>query len=86
MALAFIDDSGSGGDSSYSVLAGYVASESEWNIFDVDWQKVLDAPPKLEYFKMKEAESRKGQFADFTEDERDARLDQFVDVLLKLDA
>lgn len=62
MAWAFVDDSGSGGDSPYFVLAGYAACESAWTTFLPHWQSVLDLPPKLEYFKMSEAESLKGQF------------------------
>jgi hypothetical protein len=57
MALAFVDDSGSGGDSAYYVLAGYVASKDEWGAFIEDWQSVLDLPPQMKYFKMSEAES-----------------------------
>lgn len=62
MAFAFVDDSGSGGDSPYYVLAGYSADEATWRAFWGDWQGVLDLSPKLDYFKMSEAESLKGQF------------------------
>jgi hypothetical protein len=85
MALAFVDDSGSGGDSPYYVLAGYVAGESTWAGFVPDWQAVLDCSPRLEYFKMNEAEMLTGQFAGFSSEERDARLDEFIDVVLKCD-
>ena len=85
MALGFIDDSGSGGDAPYFVLAGYVCSESSWATFVGDWQALLNFPPKLEYFKMYEAESLKGQFVGFTETARDERVNQFIDVILKCD-
>ena len=65
MPLAFIDDSGSGGDSPYYILAGYSAPKATWAAFWPDWQAALDVPPKLEYFKMSEAESLKGQFRTF---------------------
>ena len=52
MAWAFVDDSGSGGDSPYFVSAGYTAPESIWNGFVPEWQRILDLSPKLEYFKM----------------------------------
>jgi hypothetical protein len=83
MALAFVDDSRSGGDSPYYVLAGYSASLPTWDAFSIDWKAVLDSAPKLDYFKMSEAESLKGQFAGFRPDQRDARLGQFIDVVLR---
>jgi hypothetical protein len=85
MALAFVDDSGSGGDSPYYILAGYSARESTWQAFWPRWQSVLDAMPKLEYFKMREAESLKGQFLGFSADQRDHRLNMFIDVVLMHD-
>jgi hypothetical protein len=83
MAFAFIDDSGSGGDSPYYVLAGYAASESTWMVFDEDWRRVLALTPPMKYFKMSEAESLKGQFLGFGADERNARLALFIDVILR---
>src|SRR5947209_18589160 len=85
MALAFVDDSGSGGDSPYFVLAGFVASESTWNRFIPDWQAVLNLHPSLTYFKMAEAESLKAQFSVFTRNQRDLRLQQLIDVILAHD-
>ena len=52
MLRAFIDDSGSGGDSPWYVLAGYVGTTEAWNAFDKPWREMLDDPPKLEYFKV----------------------------------
>lgn len=82
MALAFVDDSAYGGDSQYYVLAGYSASEEVWKAFSRDWQSALDTAPRLDYFKMYEAEGRTGQFAGFTRESRDYRLGQFIDVIL----
>jgi hypothetical protein len=50
---AFIDDSGSG--LPVFVLSGYISSVDWWESFSDEWQKLLDAPPKLPYFKMREA-------------------------------
>jgi hypothetical protein len=83
MAWALADDSGSGGDSEYFVLAGYVERESVWTNFSSDWQEILDLEPGLQYFKMSEAESLKGEFSGFTAEERDVRLGQFIDLILK---
>jgi hypothetical protein len=85
MPFAFVDDSGSGGDSPYFVLAGYSASKSTWFAFWHDWQSVLDGPPKLVYFKMNEAEALKAQFAGFTAEQRTKRVYQFIDVILAHD-
>src|SRR5689334_19583686 len=85
MPLAFVDDSGSGGDSPYYILAGYAASEAIWGKFWPSWQAALDLAPKLEYFKMSEAESRKGQFLGFSPEERTKRVNQFIDVILDHD-
>jgi hypothetical protein len=85
MALAFVDDSGSGGDSPYYVLGGYVGHVPEWNSFVTAWQGVLDLTPRLEYFKMSEAESLKGQFLGFSADVRTSRLAEFIDVILQHD-
>ena len=85
MPLAFVDDSGSGGDSPYFVLAGYCASESTWAAFWPDWQSVLDLAPKLTYFKVSEAKTLSAQFAGFTAEERTKRVNQFIDVILDHD-
>jgi len=81
MPLAFIDDSGSGGDSPYYILAGYSAPEATWAAFWPDWQAALDVAPKLQYFKMSEAESLKGQFSGFSSEQRTERVNRFIDVI-----
>jgi hypothetical protein len=81
MLKAFVDDSGSGGDSPWYVLAGYLGSVADWDAFDPEWQAVLDSPPKIEYFKHSEAQSLKGQFAGFSLEQRNARLDSFIQVI-----
>lgn len=50
---AYLDDSGSG--KPVFVLSGYVSSVDFWEAFSEDWQKLLDEPPQLPYFKMREA-------------------------------
>jgi hypothetical protein len=85
MVIAFVDDSGSGGDSTFSILAGYSASDITWNSFWPDWKGLLDLDPKIEYFKMSEAESLKGQFLGFFPEERTNRVNQFIEVILTHD-
>jgi len=48
---AFIDDSGSGSDSPWYVLAGYLGTVEGWDSFDGQWEQVLHEPPRIEYFK-----------------------------------
>ena len=78
---AFIDDSGSGGDSPWFVLAGYIGSIVNWDAFDGEWQSVLDQHPKIEYFKSAEAESLRGEFSGFTAPQRNARVDALIRVI-----
>jgi hypothetical protein len=81
MIRAFVDDSGSGGDSTWYVLAGYVGTFCDWVGFESDWRAVLADPPRIEYFKASEAESLKEQFADFTRDQANARIDALIQVI-----
>ena len=55
MLRAFVDDSGSGGDSKWFVLAGYVGTVQQWELFDAPWIAALHAFPPIEYFKASEA-------------------------------
>ena len=80
---AFIDDSGSGGDSPWFVLGGYVGTAEAWDKFDHHWRAVLDGPPKLEYFKASQAESLRpdGQWAGISKNERNQRIDSLIKVI-----
>lgn len=82
---AFIDDSGSGSDSPWYVLAGYVGTVEAWDLFGATWLEVLNGPPKLEYFKASEAESLRpdGQWAGVTKEQRNTRLNALIDVIGK---
>lgn len=85
MLRAFIDDSGSGGDSPWFVLAGYVGTAESWDTFDSPWRAVLDGPPKLTYFKSSEAESLRpdGQWAGVTQVDRNQCIDSLIGVISK---
>jgi Protein of unknown function (DUF3800) len=74
MLQAYIDDSGNTGDSPVCVLAGYVASVANWEVFSDEWQLALEGPPRIEYFKMSQAMSQRGEFESFDEPLPDARL------------
>ncbi|MBZ5622892.1 MAG: DUF3800 domain-containing protein [Acidobacteriia bacterium] len=81
MLKAFIDDSGSAGDSPWFVLAGYVGTVEGWDRFDPLWESVLSSPPSIDYFKSTEAVHLRGEFDEFTSEERDAKLDALIDVI-----
>jgi hypothetical protein len=80
---AFVDDSGSGGDSPWVVLAGYVGTVADWEAFDPEWRAVLDTDPRIEYFKSSEAESLKEQFSRFSKEERNTRIDSLIAVIAR---
>jgi len=78
---AFVDDSGSGGDSVWVVLAGYTGTAEGGDRFNAMWLSALHDSPSIAYFKSKEAERLKDQFAGFTKDQRDAKLDALIGVI-----
>jgi hypothetical protein len=72
---AFVDDSGHKGTNRHFVLAGLVGSSAGWAEFSDEWQTVLDAPPAIRAFKMKEAAGRpSGQFNGMTDEQHDDKL------------
>jgi hypothetical protein len=81
MIKAFVDDSGSGGDSLWYVLAGYVGSVSDWLGFESDWKAVLESPPRIDYFKSVEAEQLMDQFEGFLKDQAHAKIDALIEVI-----
>jgi hypothetical protein len=54
-----------------------------WAKFSVEWQRVLDLPPRLAYFKRSEAESRTPtkEFKGWKRTDIDARVAALVDVI-----
>ncbi len=82
---AYIDESGRGQTAGAYVAAGFVAPEENWLPFAADWQTVLDGPPKLAYFKTKEAMGMGGppfeQFRGWTREQADERVDQFLELI-----
>lgn len=87
MLKAFIDDSGSGGDSSWVVLAGYISTAEVWAEFDAEWLEVLADHPRIDCFHASEAESLRpdGQWAGVSKVERDAKIDRLIGVIQKFE-
>jgi Protein of unknown function (DUF3800) len=78
---AAVDDSGKGVKPVF-VLAGFILSAYQWSVFADHWQAILDAPPKIDYFKMKEAWHCHDEFARFSTTERDAKVKKFVSLIM----
>jgi hypothetical protein len=78
---AFSDDSGSDGTTPFFVLAGYVAEVERWNAFSEDWGMMLERQPRIEYFKMREAESRRGQFGGWSIEQAVAKQIQLAECI-----
>ena len=81
MLKAFVDDSGSGGDSKWFVLAGYAGTVEQWDLFDSLWLEALNRHPRIEYFHAAEAESCRGPFQGWDEKQRNAKIDSLIDVI-----
>lgn len=79
---AYVDDSGSDRGSPIYVLGGVVLPADWWERVSKEWKWVLDAPPRIEYFKASEVGDReKGPFRAFTGKEREQKVNALVDVL-----
>lgn len=68
MLQGFVDDSGSDGTRAPYILAGFVLPAEKWASFSDDWQTELAREPRIEYFKMAEANEKDGQFAGMPEE------------------
>lgn len=83
MLTVFVDDSTSDDADKLLVLAGYVHNADAWESFSDDWQNALDADPRIEYFKMREAESLRGQFLGWDPIAKNAKVHALADVIVK---
>lgn len=84
MALqAFVDDSRSSVNGRNFILAGYVHSAERWLRFSDDWKAALDAPPKIDYFHMVEAENLRDEFKNWSAPDRDAKINKLGKVIYK---
>ncbi len=74
MAVAHVDDSGSEPSQPVLVLAGFVSTARRWEKLASDWQGVLQRYHRIAYFKMAEANARRGQFQGMRVTYRDAKV------------
>src|SRR5438445_472037 len=80
MLQAWFDDSGKG-QLPVFVLAGYLARVGEWEAFSKSWQKILNREPRLQYIRAYEAFGLRNQFKEWSENERNNRLLEFVPLI-----
>jgi hypothetical protein len=77
-----IDDSNRGQeDSPAFVLAGFMGRAENWADFADDWQGCLEEDPPIPLLKGRDAINLEKHFKGWTEDERDARLLRFIEII-----
>ncbi len=87
MLQAYIDDSKSERDPPYFVLGGWLDTAEKWAKFSDAWQEELDRTPKLAYFKLREAYSKRptGEFYGVGRTECLRRVGQFRRIIERFD-
>jgi hypothetical protein len=80
---AFVDDSGSDMQGPVYILAGYVSDVDSWDRFTIDWDRALHEIPAIEYFKMQEAESGKGQFDGWSDHAIESKVRSLIPIICK---
>jgi hypothetical protein len=78
---AYVDESGDKGQGSWLTLVGLVAHAEEWAVFADEWRSVLNQPPAIKAWHMRDAVNLQKGFRRWTPDERDDRLRQLSDVV-----
>lgn len=82
LGQAFLDESDSGNSQSGPyILGGWIASRMFWDEFSDVWKRTLEAPKRLDYLKFSEALLLRGQFAGWTEQERDDKLCRLAETI-----
>ncbi len=56
------------------LVSGWMARSDRWDSFSEKWQEILDAEPKIDYFRLNDALGFKGPFNKWKEAERDAKM------------
>jgi hypothetical protein len=82
----YVDDSGSDPQSKIFYLGGFISTVERWAAFSKEWDSALALLPPLDYFKMSEAGSFRGQFdrkRGWNSANRDDRLVTFARIINK---
>jgi hypothetical protein len=77
MLKAYFDASGTLNQTPQYVLAGYISTVEKWERLSDDWQLALDGPPKIDYFKIREALYCAKQFEGWDPKDAKARARKF---------
>ncbi len=84
MYIAYLDESGSFGDTRVLAIAGYAARAIEWARLEVAWKRMLRRIG-VATFHMRECLHRRGAFEGRTAEDSKEALTQVVDVILSHD-
>lgn len=69
------------------VIAGFLSTAKTWRWVAAKWKELLDTPPRLAYFKMKEAMNpqsgrlRRGQYYGWPRSEIDDVVEMFTEII-----
>lgn len=74
MLQAFADDSASDVGEQRLYIAAFINGADQWADFSDRWARRLRRHPAIDYFKMSEAESLRGQFEGWSEADRDEKV------------
>jgi Protein of unknown function (DUF3800) len=77
---AYIDDSNMN-TPPVSILGGWIGSAKDWAHFSDCWAEALWMKPRLNYFKLSEAQSFKGEFHGWSKQSRDERIQLLVRII-----
>jgi len=77
MLKAFFDGSGTLNQTSHFVLAGYLSPVDQWEKLSDAWQRALEGPPKIDYFKVRESVHCINQFNNWRLEYATARARKF---------
>ncbi|GHA19675.1 hypothetical protein GCM10007989_14100 [Devosia pacifica] len=80
---AYFDDSGSDTGKRDLVFAGLVNRDDAWEQFSLEWSAALARPPAILHLKMVEANGLRGQFAGWSRDDRDQKLQDLAEILTR---
>jgi hypothetical protein len=81
MLTAYFDESGHASDHQTIVIAGFVASITQWEVFDIAWKNALSDVP---YFHMKEFVRELAPYTNWDKDRRRRFMTGLIDALLLL--
>jgi hypothetical protein len=83
MLTFYCDDSGTNYKTPFCVLAGYIGPAEEWQQFSDEWCEELEQSPSIRFLKMSQAHSVRGEFLDWSIQERDEKLERLAAVIRK---